>query len=114
MVLVTTSKRMWLAGLAVSLIIFGVLYFTVIKPDNDSANAAVKSGLQQSEQVIKQTQKQVKSAENQTGSAGSKADKQANKQVNQQLDDASKLTSCLAAAGTNTSKVASCQSKYGG
>jgi preprotein translocase subunit YajC len=109
MILVTTSKRMWLAGLAVSLIIFGVVYFTVIKPDNTAANQAVKSGMQQSEQVIKQAQKQVTSAEKQAGTVATKTDKKAN----QQLGNAAKLASCIAAAGTDTSKLASCQSKYG-
>jgi preprotein translocase subunit YajC len=109
MILVTNSKRMWFAGLAVSLIIFAVLYFTVIKPDNNTANQAVKSGLQQSEQVITQAQKQARSAEHQAGAAGTKADKQ----VNTQLSKAAKLASCIAAAGTDTGKLSSCQSQYG-
>ena len=46
MVLITQSKRMWLIGMAVSLGIFLLLYFTVIKPDSNAANQALKSGLQ--------------------------------------------------------------------
>jgi hypothetical protein len=36
------------------------------------------------------------------------------KQAKQQLSKASKLTSCVAAAGTDPSKVEACQSKYAG
>jgi hypothetical protein len=37
----------WLAGLAVSVGIFAVLYFTVIKPTTDTANKAINQGLHQ-------------------------------------------------------------------
>ncbi len=38
---------MWLVGLAVSVGIFLVIYFTVIKPTTDTANKAINNGLQQ-------------------------------------------------------------------
>jgi hypothetical protein len=106
MVLVTGNWKLWLVGMAASLAIFAVLFFTVIKPSSDTANQAVKSGLQQSQQVLNQAQQQITSA----GGAGNSVTKQAK----QQLSKASKLTSCVAAAGTDPSKVEACQSKYAG
>jgi hypothetical protein len=101
-ILVTGNRRLWAASLAVSLIIFAVLYFTVIKPDNNTANQAVKAGLQQSHQVINQARKQLNNT-----SAGS-----ASKQAQQSLGKAAKLTTCLQAAGTDATKLAACQTKY--
>ena len=106
MVLVTNSWKAWFAATAVSLIIFAVLFFTVIQPDNNTANQAVKAGLQQSQQAINQAQKQLGS----TSGPGSSVTKQAK----QQLSKASKLTSCVASAATDPSKLAACQSKYAG
>ena len=106
MVLVTGNWKLWMVGMATSLVIFAVLFFTVIKPSSDTANQAVKSGLQQSQQVLNQAQKQITSA----GGAGSSVTKQAK----QQLSKASKLNGCVAAAGTDPSKLEACQSKYAG
>ncbi len=61
MVLVTGNWRIALAGLAASLVIFGVLFFTVIQPSQNTANQAIKSGLQQSQQALNQAQKQLSS-----------------------------------------------------
>jgi hypothetical protein len=41
--------------MAASLAIFAVPAFTVIKPSSDTANQAVTSGLQQSQQVLNQS-----------------------------------------------------------
>jgi hypothetical protein len=101
-ILVTGNKRLWAFSMAASLIIFAVLYFTVIRPDNNTANQAVKSGLQQSQQVIHNAQKQLK------GSGG------ATKQDQKVLNHAAKLTACLSGAGTDVSKVSACQAKFGG
>lgn len=105
MVLVTGNWRLWAVGMVASIAIFLVVFFAVIKPSTDTANQAIKTGMQQSQQVINQAKKQL-STSGVTGSAG--------KQVNQQLNKASKLTSCVAAAGTDPSKLANCQSQYGG
>ncbi len=105
MFIVTRSPRMWLISSAVSLILFLIVYFTVISPDNNAANQALKSGLQQSQQVINQTRKQLGSS----GTAGSAASAQAQ----QTLSKAAKLTACVQAAGTDPSQLAGCQSKYG-
>jgi F0F1-type ATP synthase membrane subunit b/b' len=111
MVLVSGSWKMYLVGLAASLVIFGVVFFTVIQPSTNTANQAIKTGLQQSQQAINQAEKQVSSANSQAGAAGSQASTVAS-QAQQQLSNAAKLTSCVAAAGTNASAVEACQTKY--
>jgi F0F1-type ATP synthase membrane subunit b/b' len=113
MVLVTGNWKLWLAGMATSLIIFAVLFFTVIQPSSDTANQAVKTGLKQSQQVLNQAQQQIKSANSASGQASGQA-KKVNQQAHKVLSNASKLTSCVAAAGTDPSKLASCQSKFAG
>jgi hypothetical protein len=105
---------MWLVGMAVSVAIFALLYLTVIKPSSDTANQAVRSGLQQSQQAINQAQKELSNSGGQAGSvagAGGQASTVAS-QAQQQLSNAAKLTSCVAAAGTDLSKVQACQAKY--
>jgi type II secretory pathway component PulM len=87
--------KYWLAGLAVSVGIFAVLYFTVIKPTTDTANDAIRTSLQQSQQQLNQAKQQA-------------PDAQSKKQISQ----AQKLTACLADAGTDVSKVQDCQAKY--
>jgi hypothetical protein len=105
MVLVTTNWRLWAVGMVASLAIFVVVYFAVIQPSTNTADQALKTGLQQTQQVISQAKKQL----NSNGATGAVAN-----QANQQLNKAAKLTSCVAAAGTDPSKLASCQSQYGG
>ncbi len=118
MVLVTHSWRAWTAGLVASLVIFGVLFFTVIQPSTNTANQAVKAGLQESQQAIKQTQHQINNAVaagNQAAGTAKHADKQAaviSTHAKQQLNQAGKLASCVTAAGTDTGKIQACQAKY--
>ncbi len=102
MYVITGSRRMWFVSAAISLILFLIVYFTVIKPDNNAAQQALKSGLQQSQQVINQAQKQLKAS----GVNSS--------QAQTQLSRAAKLAACVQSAGTDTGKLAACQSKYGG
>jgi F0F1-type ATP synthase membrane subunit b/b' len=87
--------KYWLAGLAVSVGIFAVLYFTVIKPTTDTANDAIRTSLHQAQQ-------QLDSAKQQAPNGAAK----------QQLNQAEKLTACLQDAGTDVSKVQECQSKF--
>jgi flagellar biosynthesis/type III secretory pathway M-ring protein FliF/YscJ len=89
-VVVHSPKYRAIAGL-VSLAIILVVYFAVIKPSNDTANKAVTQGEQQAQQAVK-------AANQQSGGAVPKS------VVN--------LTSCIAAAGTNTGKLQACQAKY--
>lgn len=99
MVLVTNSWKVWLAGLAASLIIFAVIFFAVIQPSQNNANQIVKTTLKQTQQALGQAQQ----AAQQSG-AGAAA--------GAQLTKAQKLAQCLSAAGTDTSKIAACQAKY--
>src|SRR5215203_2766463 len=55
--------KIWLAGLAVSLGIFAVLYFTVIKPTTDTANDAIKTSLKQSQQQLNEAKENAPSAQ---------------------------------------------------
>jgi flagellar biosynthesis/type III secretory pathway M-ring protein FliF/YscJ len=105
MVLVTNNWRLWAVGMLTSLIIFAVVYFAVIQPSTNTANQALKAGMQQTQQVINQAKKQI----NSSGASAAVAN-----QASQQLNKASKLTSCVTAAGTDPSKLANCQSQYGG
>jgi F0F1-type ATP synthase membrane subunit b/b' len=115
MVVVTGNWRIWMAGMAASLVIFAVVFFAVIKPSSDTANQAIKSGLQQSQQVINQAQKQLGTAEKQAGSAEKQAGAAAgavSTQAQQQLSNASKLAACVSAAGTDVAKATACQVKF--
>jgi hypothetical protein len=133
-VLITNSRRMWMVGMAVSLAIFALLYLTVIKPSSDTANQAVKAGLQQTQQAINQAQKQLSQPSGHAGTAPSTSDQASTvanqvhqagtapgasepantvaSQAQQQLSRAAKLTSCVAAAGTDFGQVQACQAKY--
>jgi hypothetical protein len=117
MVLVTGNWRIALAGLAASLLIFGVLFFAVIQPSTNTANQAVKSGLQQSQQALNQAQKQLSTAGSQASSAAPKASQQqissATGQAQQTLSKAAKLTNCLSQAGLDTTKLQACQANFG-
>ena len=93
MIVVTNSWRMWLVGLAVSLGIFLVIYFTVVKPNTDNANKLVNNALTQEQNAFGTT----------PGTAGGAT------------SNAQKLQDCLASvAPTDTNAVAACESKYGG
>ena len=123
MVLITGNWRVAMAGLAASLLIFGVLFFTVIQPSQHTANQAIKTGLQQSQQALNQAQKQLSSASSQAsrassqaGAAGSQVQQQVSKatgEAQQKLSKAAKLASCLSNAGIDTSKIQACQANFG-
>jgi flavin-binding protein dodecin len=128
MVVVTGNWRIALAGLAASLLIFGVLFFAVIQPSQNTANQAVKTGLQQSQQALDQAQKQLSSATTPalpatpaspaaaTSSATSQTQQAiagATSKAQQTLNKATKLANCLSAAGIDASKVAACQANFG-
>jgi flagellar biosynthesis/type III secretory pathway M-ring protein FliF/YscJ len=88
--LVVSSGRWWLASAAVSLIIFLIVYFTVIKPDNNTANQLLKSGEQQVQQAV-----------HNANASGAKVPA-----------GVSNLANCIVAAGTDTGKIEACQSKF--
>ncbi len=91
MVLVVRNPVYRLMALGVSVAIVLILYFAVIKPNNDSANNAVKQGEQQVQQAVQNANKQ-------TGGAVPAG--------------VTSLTACIAAAGTDTSKLQACQAKF--
>lgn len=88
--MLVSSGRWWLASAAVSLIIFLIVYFTVIRPDQNTANQALRTGEQQVQQAVKNV-----SASGVKVPAG-----------------VTNLANCLAAAGTDTGKIAACQAKF--
>ena len=113
MVLITGNWRIAMAGLAASLLIFGVLFFTVIKPSENTANQAVKAGLQQSQQALTQAQKQLASPSAPASPATSAAASSATSAAASQVSKAAKLANCLTQAGIDTSKIQACQASYG-
>ena len=126
MVLVTTSWQRWAAGLAVSLVVFLVLYLTVIQPSTNTANQAVKAGEaadaagdQAGPATDQRGSNQASAASGHASKQAAAAGAQANKQLaaagakaNKQLNEAGKLAACVAAAGTDTGKLQACQVKY--
>lgn len=125
MVVVTGNWRIALAGLAASLLIFGVLFFAVIQPSQNTANQAVKAGLQQGQQALDQAQKQLSNAtvpatpaSPATAASPSTAQTQqqiagATSKAEQTLNKAARLANCLSQAGVDASKVAACQANFG-
>jgi hypothetical protein len=91
MFIVVRNPMYRLIALGVSVAIFAILYFTVIKSSNDTANNAVKQGLQQAQQQISNANK-------------------ANPGVIPA--SATNLVNCVAAAGTDAGKLTACQAKY--
>jgi F0F1-type ATP synthase membrane subunit b/b' len=87
----------------IPLIIFAVMYFTVIKPSTDTANDAVRSTTQAVTQQLDQAKTDTQKAVDDASAAGQKS-----------IDAASKLTDCVAKAGTDTSALAACQTAVGG
>ncbi len=125
MVIVTTSWQRWAAGLAASLVVFLVLYLTVIQPSDNTANQAVKAGMQQTQQASSRPSS--RSAATATrpapprgtpqatrGGGGNRqqADRCGGSKANKQLSQARKLAACVAAAGTDTGKLQACQVTY--
>jgi hypothetical protein len=94
MYIATVRPRYWLISLAVSVGIFLLLYFTVIKPDSNAANNAIRQGEQQVQQAVNQ-------ANHQASQAGVAIP-----------SSITSLTACVAAAGTDTTKLLACKAKF--
>jgi hypothetical protein len=99
LIVVSNSWKIWLAGMAVSLGIFLIIYFTVIKDANDQADQALNNATQLEQNALNDANKQLDKANQSAGGA---------------LSDAEKLTNCIADAGTDTGKIADCQAQFGG
>jgi hypothetical protein len=89
MFIVTRSPKIALLSLAVSVGIFLILYFTVIKSDQNTANNAIRQGEQQAQQAVTQAAK----------SGGVPA-------------GVTNLVNCIAAAGTDASQLQACRAKF--
>ncbi len=74
----------------VPIIVFAIVYFTVIKPDQNTANQVLTQSEKQVNQQVQQVQKSV---------GGVPASVQ-------------NLTACIAAAGTNTTAIEQCRVKF--
>jgi hypothetical protein len=88
--LLVSNGRWWLVSAAVSLVIFLIVYLTIIKPDNNAANSALRSGEQQVQQAVKSLK-----------SSGVRVPA-----------GVTNLAGCLTAAGTDTGKIQACQAKF--
>jgi len=93
MIVVARGWRGAAIGGLVSLIVFAVLYFTVIKPDNNTANQALTNTEKQVNQVVNSVSR--------SAPAGAVP------------SSVTRLTSCIEAAGTNTTALQACRTKYG-
>ena len=91
MVFVVRNPIYRVISLAVTLAIIAIVYFAVIKPENNTANNAVKAG-------EKQVQQAVNSANKASGGAVPA--------------NVTNLTNCIAAAGTDTGKLQACKAKF--
>jgi hypothetical protein len=97
MFITTVRPRYYLLSLAVSVGIFLVLYFTVIKPDQSAANKAFQQGQAQ----IQQGERQVQQSLNQAAQSGATIPA-----------GVTTLTSCIAAAGTDASQLQACAAHF--
>ena len=90
----------------IPLVIFAVMYLTVIKPSTDTANDAVRTTTQAVTQQLDQAKTDT--------AAATKAADDASAAGQKSIDAASQLTDCVAKAGTDTSALAACQAGVGG
>jgi uncharacterized protein (UPF0333 family) len=91
MTIVVRNPVYRLISLAVTIAIIAVVYFVVIKPNNDTANNAVKQGEQQVQQAVNNANKATRGAV----PAG-----------------VTNLVDCIAKAGTDTGKIEACKAKF--
>ena len=91
MTIVVRNPLYRLIALGVSVAIILILYFAVIKPNNDTANSVAKQGEQQLQQAV------------------SNANKETNGAVPAGVTN---LVNCAAAAGTDTGQLAACRAKF--
>jgi hypothetical protein len=90
MYIIVQSLKARLILAAVSLAVFGIVYFAVIKPNNDRANTALRNGEKQFQQAI--------------NNAGKHGVTVPSGVVN--------LSSCLASAGTDQGRITACEAKF--
>jgi F0F1-type ATP synthase membrane subunit b/b' len=91
MLIVVRNPMYRLISLGVTIAIAAIVYFAVIKPNNDTANNAIRSSEQQVQQAVNQANKQ-------SGGAVPAG--------------VTNLASCMAAAGSDTAKIQACGAKF--
>jgi predicted PurR-regulated permease PerM len=89
-------------ALVLTLAIVAILYFAVIKPNNDNANNAVNNAVKTTQQLEKQAAQQVNQANQAAKSSGGAAIPAG----------VTNLVNCIAAAGTNVSEIQACKAKF--
>ena len=101
MVLVTGNWRIWLAGMAASLVIFAVVFFAVISPIRTPP-------IRRSSRVCSRRSRRSTRPRSRSGASAVRRAAEAQ----QTLNNAQKLTACVSAAGTDVAKVQACQVKF--
>jgi len=102
----------------VSLAVIAIVYFAIVKPNENTANKAATQAAQQIQQAVSSAEKQSSSDQKAATQAVASAEKQATKVLKSVSKDGARpagvtnLTSCLAAAGTDSQKVAACTAKF--
>jgi hypothetical protein len=76
-----------------SIAIAAFIYFVIVKPETDKANSQVDHALKQAQPGIDAANRRLKDA-------------------GPSIDKAQKLQDCILAAGTDTAKIAACNSKF--
>jgi hypothetical protein len=76
-----------------SIAIAAFIYFVIVKPETDKANSQVDHALKQAQPSID-------------------AANRASRNAAPAIDKAKKLQDCILAAGTDTAKIAACNSKF--
>ncbi len=98
MTIVVRNPVYRIIALVVTLAIVAIIYFAVIKPNNDNANNAVNNAVKTTQQLEKQAASQVSQAAKSSGGAIPAG--------------VTNLVSCIAAAGTNVSEIQACKAKF--
>jgi type II secretory pathway component PulM len=78
----------------VTIAIAAFIYFVIVKPETDRANATVEKSLQQVRPQIEEANRQAEKARN---------------QAQPQIDRANRIQNCIADAGGDPQKIAACQ-----
>ena len=92
MLIVVRNTRARIVLALIPIILFAIVYFTVIRPSQNTANQALQQGQQQIQQGERQLNQQVR----QSGAPAS----------------VQNLTACIAAAGTNATALEQCRAKF--
>jgi hypothetical protein len=99
MVMFVRSPRGALISGIITLIILAIVYFAVIKPAQNTTNQVLSNANQQEQQALSTSSLQLKQAQQQVGG---------NPSAQKALTHAQQVEACVAAAGTDPTKLAAC------